>query len=108
MDDLKQQREETERARTSSGVARDESGEGEGGKERPMLSLTQQANKRKLDERRALIEAKRQKVSRGCLTVPWRPICVRADSVGSHRCWEAKKRWTRGRSKRKIGRWTLC
>ena len=60
MEDLKRQRDETEQARTTSGLGQD-SDETPG----PILSAAQEAKKRKLDDRRALIEAKRQKVSSG-------------------------------------------
>ena len=60
MEDLKRQRDETEQARTTSGLGQD-SDETPG----PVLSAAQEAKKRKLDDRRALIEAKRQKVSSG-------------------------------------------
>jgi hypothetical protein len=60
MEELKQQRDETEQARAGSN-SRGGTGEPAG----PALSAAQEAKKRKLDERRALIEAKRQKVSLG-------------------------------------------
>ena len=50
MASLKAQRSETERARSEGGKA---------------LTKAQEAQKRKLDERRALVEAKRQKVFGG-------------------------------------------
>lgn len=58
MEELKQQRDETEQARAGSN-----SRGGTGEPAEPVLSAAQEAKKRKLDERRALIEAKRQKVS---------------------------------------------
>jgi hypothetical protein len=58
MEELKQQRDETEQARAGSN-SRGGTGEPAG----PVLSAAQEAKKRKLDERRAMIEAKRQKVS---------------------------------------------
>jgi hypothetical protein len=55
MERLKKERDVTEQARSR---------EGTDDKEGPSLSAAQAAKKRKMDERRALIEAKRQKVSR--------------------------------------------
>lgn len=60
MEELKQQRDETEQARAGSNPRG-----GSDGPAGPVLSAAQEAKKRKLDERRALIEAKRQKVSLG-------------------------------------------
>jgi uncharacterized protein involved in exopolysaccharide biosynthesis len=65
MEELKQQRDETEQARAESN-SRGGPGEPAG----PVLSAAQEAKKRKLDERRALIEAKRQKVSLALIGKP--------------------------------------
>ena len=66
MEMLKRERDETEQARAAR--ENDESVKEEAG---PVLSAAQAAKKRKLDERRALIDAKRQKVCRTGILTLW-------------------------------------
>jgi hypothetical protein len=66
MEMLKRERDETEQAR-----AERDNGDSVEEKNGPVLTAAQAAKKRKLDERRALIDAKRQKVCRDAILIPW-------------------------------------